>query len=115
MSESGGEDNDSSTVLRWLLSEELKHINKRGGEDSFSRRLVKFREQIKDDQSFETDLNLIRDLAGSLVRISITRSKGISGIGWRLLHKSLRLLFVLLLSRWRMTARSKLKAISSVW
>ncbi|KAF3558900.1 hypothetical protein F2Q69_00017452 [Brassica cretica] len=54
-------------------------------DETFRQRSVKYWEQIKDNQSFDTDLNLIRDLAGSLVRISITSSKGSS---W-LLHISL--------------------------
>lgn len=123
MSEPGEDDDDSNLLLRCrLLSKKVKVTYRRCMNDgTLSKRLVNVREQIKDDQSFETDLNLIRDLAGSLVRISITRSKGIYGIGSWLLHMSLRLLLLIvtldflfiLLSRWKMTARSKEKAIIS--
>lgn len=68
-------------------------------DETFRQRSVKYWKQIKDNQSFDTDLNLIRDLAGSLVRISITSSKGSS---W-LLHISLPFL----LSCKNMMARSK--------
>lgn len=59
---------------------------------------------MRDDQSFETHLNLIRDLEGNLVRVSVTTSIGISGSDW------LRLLFFFL-HRW-ITDRRKDKPIS---
>jgi len=68
MSEPGEDNDDSNLPLRWLLSKKLKVTYRRGvDEKNLCKRLVNVREQIKDDQSFETDLNLIRDLAGSLV------------------------------------------------
>ena len=82
---------DSNTFLMSMSN----HMYRRSGDDeTFRKRLVKVLELIRDNQTFETDLNLIRDLEGRLVRISITRSKGISGIGSWLLHMSLCLLLL---------------------